>query len=98
MLSRLESNSPLDSGTYDAFHTPHTGWASERDSAMNVRIKATLAFTITGPALEDSLAEFDELSVTGMLQEILDKAIACDNIEVKVVEGPNTLEEYDSQS
>ena len=29
--------------------------------------------------------------------EILDKAIACDNIEVKVVDGPNTLEEYDSQ-
>jgi hypothetical protein len=65
---------------------------------MNVRIKATVAFTIAGPALEDSLAEYDELTVSGMLQEILDKAIACDDIEVEVVEGPNTLEEYDSQA
>jgi hypothetical protein len=28
---------------------------------------------------------------------VLDKAIACDEIRVKVVEGPNTLEEYDQQ-
>jgi hypothetical protein len=41
------------------------------------------------------MAEFDELSVSGLVQEILDKAIACEEIEVKVIEGPNTLEEYD---
>jgi hypothetical protein len=63
---------------------------------MNVRIKATIEFTISGNSLEDALAEFDELTVEGMLREIVDKAIACDDIEVTVVEGPNTLEEYDS--
>ena len=62
---------------------------------MDVRIKANLVFTIAGSALEDALAEYDELTVKGLLQELLDKAIACDNIQVDVVEGPNTLEEYD---
>jgi hypothetical protein len=62
---------------------------------MNVRIKAVLEFTVAGSALEDAMAEFDELSVSGLVQEILDKAIACEEIEVKVIEGPNTLEEYD---
>ncbi len=65
---------------------------------MDVRIKATITFSIAGSALEDSLAEFDELTVSGMVREILDKAIACDGIQVEVTEGPNTLEDYDSQS
>ena len=65
---------------------------------MDVRIKATLTFSIAGSALEDSLAEFDELTVSGMLREILDKAIACDSIQVEVTDGPNTLEEYDTAS
>ena len=65
---------------------------------MDVRIKATLTFSIAGSALEDSLAEYDELTVSGLLREILDKAIACDSIQVEVTEGPNTLEEYDTQS
>ena len=65
---------------------------------MDVRIKATISFSIAGSALEDSLAEFDELTVSGLLREILDKAIACDSIQVEVTDGPNTLEEYDSQS
>jgi len=65
---------------------------------MDVRIKTTVTFTIAGSSLEDSLAEYDELTVSGLLREILDKAIACDNIQVEVVEGPNTLEEYDSQA
>jgi hypothetical protein len=43
------------------------------------------------------MAEFDELTVAGLIREILDKAIACDDIRVEVLEGPNTLEEYDSQ-
>jgi hypothetical protein len=65
---------------------------------MDVRIKATISFSIAGSALEDSLAEFDELTVSGLLREILDKAIACDSIQVEVTDGPNTLEEYDTQS
>ena len=64
---------------------------------MDVRIKAALEFTVSGTSLEDAMAEYDELTVGSLLREILDKAIACDNIEVKVVDGPNTLEEYDSQ-
>jgi hypothetical protein len=41
------------------------------------------------------LAEYDELTVEGLVREILDKAIACDEIVAKVVDGPNTLEEFD---
>ena len=65
---------------------------------MDVRIKANLAFTVSGTALEDALAEYDELTVIGLVKEILDKAIACDEIEVAITEGPNTLEEYDQAS
>jgi len=65
---------------------------------MDVRIKANLAFTISGAALEDAMAEYDELSVVGLIKEVLDKAVAIDEIEVDVVEGPNTLEDYDSQT
>jgi len=65
---------------------------------MDVKIKASLQFTISGPSLEDALAEYDELTVEGLLREILDKAIACDAIKVQIVEGPNTLEDYDKQA
>ncbi len=64
---------------------------------MDVRIKTTLEFMVSGSALEDAMAEFDELTVAGLIREILDKAIACDDIRVDVLEGPNTLEEYDTQ-
>jgi hypothetical protein len=62
---------------------------------MDVRIKAMIEFSVTGGALEDAMAEYDELTVATLIREIIDKAIACDNIEAKVIEGPNTLEEYD---
>jgi hypothetical protein len=65
---------------------------------MDMKIKAAVEFTISEGSLEDALAEFDELTVEGLLREILDKSIACDEISTKVVEGPNTLEEYDSNS
>ncbi len=64
---------------------------------MDVKIKATVEFSVSESGLEDGLAEYDEITVAGLLSEILDKAIACDDIEVKVVEGPNTLEEYDQR-
>jgi len=64
---------------------------------MDVRIRTTLEFTVSGGALEDAMAEFDELTVSGLIREILDKAIACDDIRVEVLDGPNTLEEYDTQ-
>ena len=59
------------------------------------KIKATVEFTVSGGSLEDALAEYDEITVEGLLREVIDKAIACDEIQTKVVEGPNTLEDYD---
>jgi len=62
---------------------------------MDVTIKATVNFTVSDSSMEDALAEFDELTVEGLIREMLDKSIACDEINVKVVEGPNSLEEFD---
>jgi hypothetical protein len=63
-----------------------------------MKIKTTIEFNITEDGLEDGLAEYDEITVEGLLREMLDKSIACDEIVVKVLEGPNTLEEYDQDS
>ena len=63
---------------------------------MDVKIKLSVIFSVSESALEDALAEYDELSVEGLIREIVDKAIACDEITAKVEEGPNTLEELDS--
>ncbi|MGH0036009.1 MAG: hypothetical protein ACQGVK_13360 [Myxococcota bacterium] len=65
---------------------------------MDVKIKMNLEFSVSGSGLEDAMAEYDELTVEGLIREILDKSIACDNIQASVVEGPNTLEEYDQAS
>ena len=65
---------------------------------MDAKIKATLEFKVSENGLEDAMEEYDELTVEGLLSELLDKAIACDEISVQVVEGPNTLEEYDKLS
>ena len=62
---------------------------------MDVKIKPAVEFTVSGNGLEDALAEYDEFTVVGLLREILDKSIACDDINIQVVEGPNNLEEYD---
>ena len=62
---------------------------------MGVKIKATVEFSVSDSALEDALAEYDELTVEGLLSEVLDKAVACDEIRTKIEEGPNTLEEFD---
>ena len=62
---------------------------------MDVKIKLEVEFKVSGTGLEDAMAEYDELTVEGLLREILDKAIACDEVSAKVEDGPNTLEEYD---
>ena len=62
---------------------------------MNAKIKISLEFGVSDSALEDAMAEYDELTVEGLIREIIDKAIACDEVTTKVEEGPNTLEEYD---
>lgn len=61
-----------------------------------MKIKATIEFNVSEDGLEDALAEYDEITVEGLLRELLDKSIACDEIVSQVVEGPNTLEEYDA--
>ena len=63
---------------------------------MDVQIKVSVVFSLSENALEDALAEFDELTVEGLVREIVDKAIACDDIKAKVEEGPNTLEQVDA--
>ncbi len=60
-----------------------------------MKIKIEVEFDVSESGLEDALAELDELTVEGLLREILDKNIACDDIQTKVIQGPNTLEEYD---
>ena len=62
---------------------------------MDVKIKLTAEFSITESGLEDAFDEFDELTVEGLIRELLDKSIACDDIAIAVTSGPNTLEEYD---
>ena len=63
---------------------------------MDVNIKVSVCFRVSENSLEDALAEYDELTVEGLLREIIDKAIACDEISTKVEEGPNTLEDLDA--
>ena len=43
---------------------------------MDVKIKVNLEFGVSDRALEDAMAEFDELTVEGLIQEVLDKAVA----------------------
>ena len=63
---------------------------------MDVNIKVSVGFRVSENSLEDALAEYDELTVEGLLREIIDKAIACDEISTNVEEGPNTLEDLDT--
>jgi hypothetical protein len=65
---------------------------------MDTKIKLTVEFSVSEGGLEDALAEYDELTVEGLIAEILDKSIACDHIVATVVEGPNSLEELDEQT
>ena len=59
------------------------------------KITLALEFSITESDLEDGLAEYDELNVDALIAQILDKSLAVDEIDCKIVEGPNTLEEVD---
>lgn len=63
----------------------------------DIKIKIAIEFSIAESDLEDGLAEYDELSVDSLIAQILDKSLAVDEIDCKVVEGPNNLEEVDEQ-
>ena len=62
---------------------------------MPIDIKLNVTLSLDVSALEDALSEFDELTVNELVKQVLDKAIALDGVDASVVEGPNTLEEYD---
>ncbi|NRA01342.1 MAG: hypothetical protein HRU00_01950 [Myxococcales bacterium] len=62
---------------------------------MPIDIKLTVRLEVEEAALEDALAEYDEITVSELVKQILDKAIALDEVAAVVTEGPNTLDEYD---
>ena len=62
---------------------------------MAIDIKLNVRMKLDEAALEDALAEFDEVTVSELIKQVLDKAIALDSVNAEVLEGPNTLEEYD---
>jgi hypothetical protein len=68
----------------------------EATRGMDVKIKLSIAFSVSESSLEDALAEYDEITVQGLMREVIDKAIACEEVSVHVDEGPNTLEELDA--
>jgi hypothetical protein len=63
---------------------------------MSIDLKLNVSLTLDESALEDALAEYDELQVNDMIRQVLDKAIALDDIRVEVVEGPKSLDDYDT--
>ncbi len=62
---------------------------------MPIDIKLNVTLSLEESALEDALSEFDELTVSELVKQVLDKAIALDGVDAVTLEGPNTLEEYD---
>ena len=62
---------------------------------MAIDIKLNVTLSLEEGSLEDALAEFDELTVSELVKQVLDKAIALEAVAAEVAEGPNTLEEYD---
>jgi hypothetical protein len=73
-----------------------SGAQSEGRAGMDVKIKLSIAFNVSEGSLEDALAEYDEITVEGLMREVIDKAIACEEVSVHVDEGPNTLEDLDA--
>lgn len=65
---------------------------------MSIDLKLNIMLTLEESSLEDALAEYDELNVSEMIQQVLDKAIALDEVKVEVLEGPKNLEEFDQIS
>lgn len=63
---------------------------------MAIDIKIMIKLSLEESALEDALAEYDELKVADMVKQVLDKAIALEDVACEVVEGPNSLDEYDA--
>jgi hypothetical protein len=63
---------------------------------MAIDIKLQVKLSLDESGLEDALSEYDEITVSELVKQVLDKAIALDHVDCEVVEGPNTLDEYDA--
>lgn len=62
---------------------------------MPIDIRINVRLSLEEAALEDALAEYDEITVSELVNQVLDKAIALEEVESEVTQGPNTLDEYD---
>ncbi len=62
---------------------------------MPIDITLQVKLSLEEPSLEDALEEYDEMTVSGMVKQVLDKGIALEDLSVDVLKGPNSLEEYD---
>ena len=62
---------------------------------MAIAIKLEVTLSVEESSLEDALAEYDELTVSELVTQVLDKAIALESIQAEVTQGPNSLEDYD---
>ncbi len=62
---------------------------------MPIDITLQVKLSLEEPSLEDALEEYDEMTVSAMVKQVLDKGIALEDLSVDAVEGPNSLEEYD---
>lgn len=65
---------------------------------MPIDIKLNVSLSLEESSLEDALEEYDELTVAELVRQVLDKAIALEDIAAEVIEGPNSLEDFDKQS
>jgi hypothetical protein len=63
---------------------------------MPIDITLQVKLSIQEEDLEDALAEYDELSISSMVSQILDKSIALESVSAQVTDGPDTLEAYDA--
>ncbi len=62
---------------------------------MAIDITIQIKMSLEESALEDALEEYDELTVSEMIKQVLDKAVALEDVDVNILEGPNSLEDYD---
>jgi hypothetical protein len=62
---------------------------------MPIDITVNVKLSLEESALEDALEEYDEITVDELIKQVLDKAIALETIDAAVLEGPNSLEDYD---
>jgi hypothetical protein len=65
---------------------------------MAIDIKLQITLSLEESALEDALSEYDELTVSELVTQVMDKAIALESVKTEVIEGPNTLDEFDEQT